>query len=89
MFVAYRGFSVIMFAPVAALGAVFADRCGRGPRHNQRRLYGEHGRFRQKLLSGVLLGTICKVITVGQMAQTVTLMMASRPSRIFGSGTVS
>ena len=56
MFVAYRGFSVIMFAPVAALGAVLADRSGRGPRHVQRRFHGEHGRVRQKLLSRVSAG---------------------------------
>src|SRR5262249_3464802 len=52
MLVAYRGYSVILFAPVAALGAVLL---GSEPRAANvfQRLHGEDGRLSEKLLPGV------------------------------------
>ena len=53
MFVAYRGFSVILFAPIAAMLAVFVtDPVGRAD-HLHVPLHGEDGRLRETLFPGL------------------------------------
>ena len=56
MFVAYRGYSVILFAPIAALGAVLLTDPIAGPTGIFRRLHGEDGRLREELFSGLHAG---------------------------------
>ncbi len=53
MFVAYRGYSVILFAPVAALLAVLLTDPSAGAADVQRRVHGQDGRLREALLPGV------------------------------------
>ena len=56
MFVAYRGYSVILFAPVAALGAVLLTDPIAGPTTVFQRLHGEDGRLREELFSSLHAG---------------------------------
>ena len=53
MLVAYRGYSVILFAPVAALRRRAADRSRRGAAGLHRPVHGQDGRLRQALLPGL------------------------------------
>ena len=53
MLVAYRGFSVILFAPIAAMLAVLLDRSRGSSCRLHRRLHGEDGRLREVVLPGV------------------------------------
>ena len=53
MLVAYRGYSVILFAPVAALGAVLLTDPVAGSADVLQRVHGEDGRLREELLPGV------------------------------------
>ena len=56
MFVAYRGYSVILFAPIAALGAVLLTDPIAGPTRVFQRLHGEDGRLREELFPGFHAG---------------------------------
>ena len=51
MLVAYRGYSVILFAPIAALGAVLLTDPSLVAADVLQRLHGEDGRLRQELFS--------------------------------------
>ena len=53
MLVAYRGYSVILFAPVAALGAVLLTDPALVAADVLQRVHGEDGRLREELLPGV------------------------------------
>ena len=53
MFVAYRGYSVILFAPIAALGAVLLTDPAPGCTDVHRPVHGEDGRLPQALFPGV------------------------------------
>ena len=53
MFVAYRGYSVILFAPVAALRRGAADRSGAGAADVHRPVHGQDGRLPQAVFPGV------------------------------------
>ena len=53
MFVAYRGYSVILFAPVAALGAVLLTDPGAGRADVHRPVHGQDGRVPQALFPGL------------------------------------
>jgi H+/gluconate symporter-like permease len=56
MLAAYRGYSVILFAPVAALGAVLLTDPAMVAPVFYRPLHGQDGRLRQALLPVFLLG---------------------------------
>ena len=58
MFVAYRGFSVILFAPVAALLRRAADRSGRCAAGLHRPVHGQDGRLREAYFPVFLLGAV-------------------------------
>ena len=53
MLVAYRGYSVILFAPVAALGAVLLTDPALVRADVLQRVHGEDGRLREELFPGV------------------------------------
>ena len=59
MFVAYRGFSVILFAPVAAMLAVLLTDPAAVPPGVHRHLYGEDGWVREVILSGSFCSVRC------------------------------
>ena len=53
MFVAYRGFSVILLAPICGAARGAADRPGARAAGFQRRVHGQDGGLHQVLLSGI------------------------------------
>ena len=72
MFVAYRGFSVILFAPDRRARRRLPHRPARRAGRLHQPLHGEDGRLRQALLPGFLLGAVFgKVIELSGFAKSI------------------